>query len=188
MRRVMLLAALVGNVMAVAAQGGRSFDPLVYRGAVAAVLDGRLPDSIAVGPVTVRLHLAEAAVLRGGQVNERLHQYDAIPAGLPERLDAASLPPHPARELPLPPGFTVLGDSAAALLEAGRWRELRRRAPASRGVIHLTPVVYDDRGGTALVGIIHDCGPGCRRMYAAWLVPDGTGGWTVQGTHRFPIE
>lgn len=189
MRRTLLLVGMSCVALsAMPAQGARTFDPLVYRNAVVAILGGDLPETVLVAPTTVRLHLPDEVVLRGGQVNERLHQYDAIPAGLPERLDAMSITPQPVAALALPPGFVVLDDSSAALLEAGDWRALRRRAPAARGVVHLTPVAYSADGGAALVGMIWDCGPGCRRLHAAWLTPDGTGGWAVQGTHRFPTQ
>lgn len=182
------LALIAGPAIAVHAQGATTFDPMIYRAAVAAILGDSLPDTVMVGPRSVRLRLSDEIVMRGGQVNERLHQFDAIPSGLPERLDEVSLVSRPAAELPLPPGFVVLDDSSAARLAAGDWRALRRRVPAARGVVHLTPVAHASDGATALVGVIWECGAGCRRMYAAWLVPDGTGGWTVQGTHRFPAQ
>lgn len=181
------LAATLLTPLAAGAQGGAAFNPLVYRAAVAAVMGDAMPDTVVVGPVSVRLQLPDEVVNRGGQVNERLHRYDDIPSGLPEHLDAMSITPHPAADLHLPPNFRVLDDSSTALLARGEWGALRRRAPVRRGVLHLTPVAYDERGGTALVGVIWDCGPGCRRIHAVWLVPDGTGGWRVQGTHRFPL-
>lgn len=181
------LVATLLSPLVLGAQATVTFNPLVYRAAVAAVMGDALPDTVVVGPVSVRLVLPDEVVQRGGQVNERLHRYDDIPSGLPERLDALSITPHPVGELHLPPGFRVLDDSSAALLAEGEWRALRRRAPVRRGVVHLTPVAYDERAATALVGLIWDCGAGCRRLHAVWLVPDGTGGWRVQGTHRFPL-
>ncbi len=188
MRRCLLIAALACATPVITTGQARVQDPLVYRAAVAALFEGKTPETIAVGPTVVRLHLPESVVLRGGQVNERLHQYDDIPPGLPERMDALSITPRPATELALPPAFRVLDDSSAALLEAGHWRSLRRRVAAPRGVVHLTPVAYDDAATTALVGMAWDCGPGCRRLVATWLVPDGTGGWRVKGSHRFPAH
>jgi len=166
----------------------RTFDPIVYRAAVPAMLGGTAPDTIVVGPRTVRLSLPESVVMRGGDWTERLAQFDAIPAGLPEALDALTITPRDVATLGLPPGFRVLDDSSAALLWTGDWRALRRRVHVPRGVLHLTPVAYAPDGRTALVGMLWDCGPDCRRTIVAWLVPDGTGGWTVAGTHEFPRQ
>jgi hypothetical protein len=183
-----VIPLLLVSPVTASAQGGATFDPLVYRAAVTAVMGGTLPTSMAIGPVTVRLRVSDEVVMRGGQVNERLHQFDEIPVGLPERLDQLSMTTRPAGQLSLPPGFAVLDDSSAALLEADRWRELRRRTQAPRGVVHLTPVAYSTDGGVALVGVDWRCGPGCRQMLALWLVPDGSGGWSVKGSHRLPLN
>ncbi len=172
----------------VAVAQARNLDPIVYREAVAAMLGKAAPETVMVGPLSVRLALPDTVVMRGGDVAERLAQFDAIPVGLPERLDSLSITPQPVARLGLPSGFAVLDDSSAALLWAGDWRALRRRVRVPTGVVHLTPVAYTAGGGTALVGMIWDCGPGCRRTMVAWLVPDGTGGWRVEGTHRFPMQ
>jgi hypothetical protein len=184
----LLIASLTGAITVASAQGNQAFNPVVYQAAVPAMLGGKAPAPVLVGPMSVRLRLSDSVVMRGGQVNERLHQYDAIPSGLPEQLDAMSITPRPVAELGLPPGYSVIDDSSAALLTAGNWAAFRRTTRAPRGVVHLTPVAYSENGGTALVGLIWDCGPGCRQLHAAWLVPDGSGGWAVQGTHRFPTR
>ncbi len=165
-----------------------TFNPIVYREAIPAMLGGTMPDTILVAPKSIRLALPQAVVMRGGDYTERLARFDAIPPGLPERLDSLSVASGPVERLGLPPGVRVLDDSSAALLWAGDWKALRQRLRVPRGVIHLTPVAYATGGSAALVGMLWDCGPGCRRAMVAWLVPDGGGGWKVTGTHRFPMQ
>lgn len=187
-KTLMAMAATLIAPGHAAAQGSAAFDPLVYRAALATVVGGDAARVVAIAPVTGRLRVPETVVMRGGQVNERLHQFDEIPVGLPERLDAMSVTPRAIHQLGIPPGFAILDDSAATMLADGAWSALRRRAEAARGVVYLTPIAYADGGGTALVGIVWECGSGCRRMEAVWLVPDGTGGWRVQGHHRLPLQ
>lgn len=181
---LVLIVTTAGSLSAQA----RTFNPIIYRKAVPAMLGGAVPDTIVVGPRTVRLNLSDTVVMRGGDWTERLAQFDDIPVGLPRDLDSLTVTEQSVTRLGLPPSFAVLDDSSAALLWKGDWRALRRRVHLPRGVVHLTPVAYAANGRTALVGMVWDCGAGCRRTKVAWLVPDGTGGWTVAGTHEFPMR
>ncbi len=184
LRTATLLTLLLPSV--VAAQADRA--AAVYRAALPAMLGGRAPGATFVADRTARLVLPDTVVMRGGAVNERLALIDAIPAGLPEALDAASITSRAAVDAGLPDEFRVLDAGDMALLTAGDWAGLRRHHRGLRGVAQITPVVFTGDGGLALVGVDWRCGVDCRKVTVAWLRPDDSGRWVVEGTHQFPLH
>ncbi len=184
LRKITVLALLLPSALTAQAGGAAA----IYRAAIPAMLGGRAPGATFVADRTARLVLPDTVVMRGGAVNERLALVDAIPVGLPEALDAASITPRAVADAGLGDDFRVLDAGDMALLTAGDWAGLRRRHRGLTGVAQVTPVVLSGDGRVALVGLDWRCGADCRKVMVAWLMPDDSGGWVVEGTHQFPLH